>query len=205
MKKVLCFALCLVLIFLFTGCLQPSNISNSTTEQTETELIKKNFITPHEYSKDEQDLIQLINKEDFISIFDFLVSNDIKSVRVGWDEYENGKLMNLGMENEINISDEGKIAIKISQYDIYVTVQNRPFGDTYSIDKVTTRAYVVLPEKIEITTGSEIPLMMLVLNYDEHVVGYLKNPSYYTENPKKLSKFDKVYLFNCSFSEEVVD
>lgn len=196
-------------VFFLSACQNP-DIRNEQPDTSEV-LHESNYVIPYQLTHAEEELLRLVCRGDRINIFNFSVSDDIKSVSFWCEEYENGQPTYTHLQTKSEVSGEGRISINIDNKELHMAVKSesdsgRGSGAPYTPSGNSTRHIKYLRQQTEIKPDSEIALLVYAIqrtDNDENEA--LQMPGFYIKNSDRLSDFDKVYLFKCKFSEEVVD
>lgn len=205
MNKRLLF-LCFVVLFFLSACQNPG-IKKEPLDTSDV-MHKSNYIVPYQVTDTEEELLRLVCSGDSINIYNFAVNNDINSVTVWCEEYENGQLAYTHLEQTSEISGRGRIAIRIDNTELHIAVagdSNRSSTVAYTTNyNIYCKPSNSLRRQTEIKPDDEIALSVYaIIAAEDDKNEYLQIPNFYIENPDRLSDFDRVYIFKCKFSEDM--
>ena len=199
-KKILSF--CVVMLFFLPACQNP-DIKEEYSDTSDV-MHKSNYIVPYQVTDAEEELLRLVCSGDSINMYDFTVNDDVNSVTVWCEEYENGQLAYTHLEQESEISGRGRIAIRIDNTELHIAVagdSNRGSTVAYTTNyNIYCKPSNSLRHQTEIKPDDEIALLVYaIIDVEDDKNEYLQIPSFYIENPDRLSDFDRVYMFKCKF------
>lgn len=179
--------------------------------QAEQDNKAEMYIRPAQLTEEEKNIAELFGSNTSQTVFDFVLNDDVHSVQVNVYRLSDGKWESeIGGGGQVFTDTSGRIALEFGKLaeGIRIAIQSESGSDTTSYEREIADEFVnmscatsILPDKVEVSYGEEIPLAIQVITSKNEIVSYAVD---YFENPEEYEKFDYegVYAVTVCFSKE---
>lgn len=179
--------------------------------QAEQDNKAEMYIKPAQLTEEEKNIAELFGSNSSQTVFDFVLNDDVHSVQVNVYRLSDGKWESeIGGGGQVFTDTSGRIALEFGKLaeGIRIAIQSESGSDTTSNEREIADEFVnmscatsILPDKVEVSYGEEIPLAIQVITSKNEIVSYAVD---YFENPEEYEKFDYegVYAVTVCFNKE---
>lgn len=200
MKRIGCIVIAICLLFSFTAC----NFKDKLPDMS----IQKSHLT-----EEEKDIIGLLGTDDQHAIYDFKVSDSIKTIQINTYKLNNGKWSMIASGARVFEDASGRIALSIDDIAkgcrVAIQSENDRGSNSYTTEVSKEqgnmgRATSYLTDTEEIVYEQEIPLVIQIQT-SKNIVGAYDVEYFY--EPEKYSQYgyEHVYAITVMFSKKTLD
>lgn len=179
--------------------------------QAEQDNNAEMYIEPAQLTEEEKNIAELFGSNTSQTVFDFVLNDDVHSIQVNVYRLSDGKWESeIGGGGQVFTDTSGRIALQFGKLaeGIRIAIQSENGSDITSYEREAADEFAnmgyansILPDKVKVSYGEEIPLAIQVITSKNEIISYAVD---YFKNPEEYEKFDYegVFVVTICFSQQ---